>query len=253
MMVIVLAYRHDAAAHRLVDRWRGLGEDAAVLTGADLSRRGWRLVPSDPNATQIVVGDRVIAPPRAVLVRMPVMSNAELVHVHVDDRVYAASEMQAFLLAWLTSLTCPVLNRPTTANLGGPAWHAAEWVRRARRLGFPARPYVLRSTAIAPAVTEPRVDAGMRYVDVACNQAFDVGGQPLPADHPSAQLALALARDADVEMLRAYVEPDGTFVEAGMWIDLDRAPVAEALTQRCFGYAHGRPRVGPAPATRVQA
>jgi uncharacterized membrane protein len=44
-------------------------------------------------------------------------------------------------------------------------------------------------------------------------------------------------------MLRVYFETtaDGTplFVEAGMWIDLAADPIADAVTERCFGFVHG--------------
>ena len=44
-------------------------------------------------------------------------------------------------------------------------------------------------------------------------------------------------------MLRVYFETteDGTplFVEAGMWIDLAADPIADAMTERCFGFVHG--------------
>ncbi|MEO6772042.1 MAG: hypothetical protein ABI467_03360 [Kofleriaceae bacterium] len=241
----MLAYSHDAAAYRLVERWRALGEDAVVVTGADLSRRGWRFVAGDPGATRIAVGERVVAGSevRAIVIRMPMMSDGEIAHVHVEDRAYAASEMQAFLLAWTSSLSCTIVNQPTTCNLGGPAWHPAEWVRRARRLGLAACSYVVRSTAAEPAGGELRVDANAKFVDVVGRRAFAVGGRaPLPADDPAAGLALALARDAEVEMLRVYYELEDSgaprFVEAGMWIDLDNDAIAEALTERCFGYVH---------------
>jgi hypothetical protein len=246
-MVIVLAYSHDAAAHRLVERWRACGEDAAVVTATDFSRRGWRFVAGDPATTRMAIGDRTIpsAELRAVVTRMPVMSEGELAHVHAEDRAYAAAEIQAFLLAWLSSLSCTILNQPSTSSLCGPAWHPAEWVRRARQLGLSARPFSVRTSLATPGSSEPRVAAGTQSVDVVGRRAFAVGARaPLSADDPAARLALALARDAEVEMLRVYYELDDTgapsFVEAGMWIDLDNDAIADALTERCFGFIHRR-------------
>ena len=148
-MVIILAYAHDRAAAALAARWRAAGEDAAVLTCADLSRRGWLHVPNDPSRGRVAIDGRIVATQtiRAVIVRMPVVSEVELAHLHPGDRSYAASEMQAFLLSWLSSLLCSVINRPTTCNLGGPAWHTSEWVLRAARVGLAVRPLAWSSTA----------------------------------------------------------------------------------------------------------
>src|SRR5262245_10291653 len=141
-MVVVLAYRHDVAARVLVNRWREAGGGAALLTCADLSSPGWRYVAGQPDAGQAHIDGGIVATRdiAAVVTRIPAVAESELAHVHEDDRRYAAAEMQAFLLAWLSSLECPVLNRPSSSNLAGPGWSTTEWVRRAQRLGIAARP-----------------------------------------------------------------------------------------------------------------
>ena len=251
-MLVVLAYAHDQSARALVDRWRAAGEDAGVLTCADLSRPGWVFRPGDPANGRAVIEGRTVssADIRAVIVRMPAIGEAELGHVHAQDRAYAASEMHAFLLAWLASLPCPVLNRPTPYNLGGPAWHTSEWVRRARRLGLAARSVVWNAAFVGDGAPDlpRRLDAHSRFVDVVGGRAFLVGGrEPGPDDEALAAAALALARDAGVEVLRAYFEPapDGppVFLEAGLWIDITSNEIADALTERCLGFVHARPGV----------
>jgi hypothetical protein len=47
--------------------------------------------------------------------------------IAADDRSYAMAEVNAFLVAWLSSLTCPVLNRPTATSLCGPGWSQTHW------------------------------------------------------------------------------------------------------------------------------
>src|SRR5262245_50641677 len=203
MMFVVLAYAHDAGAQALVQRWCAHGEDAALLTCADLSRPGWRYVGGSVSG-QAVINGQLISTREidAVITRIPAVGEAELVHVHEDDRRYAAAEMQAFLLAWLMSLECPVLNRPTPSNLGGPSWSVAQWVRRARRLGLAARP-VRQCLVYAPGVSygaECRVDTNAIFVDVVGERAFLVGGRAPRTDEGSfAQAAIALARNAGVE------------------------------------------------------
>jgi hypothetical protein len=66
-----------------------------------------------------------------------------LEHIVTEDREYVAAEMAAFLLAWLTELKCPVINRPSTTCLCGPGWSAAQWEQAAVQAGIRA---VLRST-----------------------------------------------------------------------------------------------------------
>ena len=244
-MLVILAYAHDAGARALVERWRADGEDAALLTCADLSRPGWRH--GGGMTGQAVIDGQLIATRdiRAVVTRIPAVGEAELMHLHDDDRRYAAAEMQAFLLAWLMSLECPVLNRPMPSNLGGPFWSTAEWVRRARRLGLAARPVRQRLVYVSGVSRLPdrRIDPNAIYVDVVGERAFLTGGRTPRGDEASlARAAVALARDAGAELLRVYFEcrPDQApvFLEAGLWIDIAADGVAAALINRCRAVAH---------------
>ena len=241
-MLVVLAYRHDAAARALVDRWRAAGERSALLTCEDFTRPGWVYVAGDPAAGSADIDGQVIATSevRAVVVRIPAVGEGELAHVHQDDRSYAASEIQAFLLAWLSSLHCPVLNRPSPSNLGGPWWSLAQWVQRARRLGILARPVTERVVFVADAspVTERRVDGSAILVDVVGNRAFLAGGRdPAASEAALVEAAVSLARDAGVELLRVYFEPGSeqvpVFLEAGLWIDVAADRIASAVADRC--------------------
>jgi hypothetical protein len=181
---------------------------------------------------------------RAVITRMPAVGEVEVAHVHPDDRRYAAAEMQAFLLAWLSSLECPVLNRPSPNNLGGPWWTVAQWVQRARRLGVAARPVKQRIVfqADASTDTERRVDANAIFVDVVGDRAFLIGGrEPVASEAPLVHAAVSLARDAGVELLRVYFEPGSeerpVFIEADLWIDIAADSVASAVADRCRALA----------------
>lgn len=242
MTYVVLAYLNDVAARALVQRWRAAGEQAALLTCADLSRPRWRYVAGDLGAGRADVDGQLIATPaiRAVITRMPAVGEAELGHVHKDDRVYAAAEMQAFLLAWLSSLECPVLNRPSPSSLAGPSWSVAQWVQRALRLGLRARPVEQRAVFVkaAPSAAERRLDGNSIFVDVIGKRAFLAGGrEPRASEAPLVQAALALTWDAGVDMLRVYFEPGSeqrpVFLEVGLWVDVAAEAVAKALADRC--------------------
>jgi hypothetical protein len=253
-MFVVLAYAHDTGARALVQHWRADGEDAALLTCADLSRPGWRHSGGVASGQAVIDGQLIATRDiRAVITRIPAVAEAELVHVHEDDRRYAAAEMQAFLLAWLMSLECPVLNRPTPSNLAGPSWSVPQWVRRARRLGLAARP-VRQRLVYAPGVphgNDCRIDPNAIFVDVVGERAFLVSGRPPRAREDAlARAAIALTQNAGVELLRVYFEHGSeqrpVFVEAGLWIDIDAESIAEALIDRCRGFAHG-PRESRSP------
>ena len=75
-----------------------------------------------------------------VLVRLPRISAEELRHIEAADREYVASEMTAFLAVWLSSLSCPVLNRPAPDCLFGSNWRPEHWVRLAAQVGLLVRP-----------------------------------------------------------------------------------------------------------------
>jgi len=250
-VVVVLAYAHDTAARGLVARWRAAGVAAELMTCADLSRPGWRYLAGDPSAGRININGLVMpsAAIDAVVTRMPAVGEAELAHVHEEDRAYAASEMQAFLLAWLSALECPVLNRPSPANLAGPAWSRPEWARLARQIGLGARAVRHRAVYVPGAPqADTRFDPTLVPVDVVGERAFLAGGrEPRGDESHVAQAALALARIAGVDIVRVHFEPQAepgpVFVEVSFWVDVAAEPVGAAVLDRCRNGA----QVGAAP------
>ena len=139
-MLIILAKREDTGAAWLADRWRT--HDAAVLSPADLSRPGWTHYVGSQRPSRVHIGGREVSEEEisGVLVRMASVGLEELDHIVPSDRAYVAAEMTAFMLARLSSLNCPVLNRPTAQSLGGPAFQDEQWVHFASRIGIPIVP-----------------------------------------------------------------------------------------------------------------
>jgi len=138
--VLVIASQYDEAARDLVAQWAP--EGAALCAPRDLSRPGWRYCLSDSNASTAVAGGTVIRRRdiSGVLVRLFAIPPEELQHIVPEDRCYVASEMTAFLTAWLSSLSCPIVNRPTAGSLSGPAWRPEQWTATACRAGIPVMP-----------------------------------------------------------------------------------------------------------------
>lgn len=135
-MIAVLASELDSEAQSVVADWAACG--AALLSARDLTTAGWEFHPADPTAGVAVVGGRrvPVANLRAVLTRRPAVLSEELAWLDPGDRQYVAAETNAFLVAWLSSLPCPVVNRPTTTSLCGPAWDELRWRSAAAGVGI---------------------------------------------------------------------------------------------------------------------
>ncbi|HEV2714058.1 MAG TPA: hypothetical protein VGU64_02260, partial [Terriglobales bacterium] len=126
-MIVVLASLDDSSAEALVQRWAHV--DARLMTCEDLSRSGWSVSPHLRGRGMTVIGgERVgVKHIQGVLVRLSFVTENELPHIHPEDRLYLAAEIMAFLVAWLSELPCPVLNRPTPFCLAGPSWRPEQW------------------------------------------------------------------------------------------------------------------------------
>ena len=135
-MIAVLASRLDPEAQAVVAEWSAA--EAALLSAEDLGSAGWAYSPGDPGSgTAVVDGRRIrVADLTAVLTRRPAVLAEELHRIDPTDRVYVAAEMNAFLVAWLSALPCPVVNRATPTSLCGPAWDKWQWQTTCARLGI---------------------------------------------------------------------------------------------------------------------
>jgi len=139
-LLVVVGSQHDQAAQELVAAWTT--HCAALLTCEDLSTAGWQLRVPGRSRSQAVVSGKIISEEdiQGVVMRRPWIIEGELTHITASDREYVAAEMNAFLLAWLTSLKCPVLNRPSGTSLCGPNWRAFQWAQAAAAAGFKVQP-----------------------------------------------------------------------------------------------------------------
>ena len=235
-VVLVLADDSDATAARFVNSRHAAG--ARLLRPADLSQAGWTYqVGSVDNALACVAGERIEARRiRGVLSRLVAVTEHHLPQVDAADRAYVAAEMGAFLIAWLSALPCPVVNRPVPPSLAGPSWHWAQWAQLASRLGLAVAPLHCSvrpgiddeadGTAAPPTAAPPlRVDV---MGDVAVNP-------PRPA---LADQALRLARAAGVSQLGLWFDADrddALLVGIDPWADLDQPAVADQAWAVCSG------------------
>jgi hypothetical protein len=215
-MIVVLAGDKDAAARSLVARWQAY--DAHWITPAGLSVAGWRCYSHSLNPSTCVLSGRVVESREitAVLTRLPCVTEYDLPHIQPPDRAYVAAEMTAFLVWWLGSLDCPVLNPPTPTGLAGPNWRSEQWAHCAAGLGIPVRP-VLRTVSryASSTASEPAV---------ASVKATVVGDRCLGSEDASiTSRARRLANAAGASLLEVEFsgpEPDSLFLSANSCPDV---------------------------------
>lgn len=203
-----------------------------MLTATDLSTPGWRVLTSDLAGSRAVADGTVIpvSSITGVLVRLPAITESELPMIAAADRTYAAQEMTAFLTYWLSSLPCPVLNRPTASSLCGPNWRSERWVLTAARLGLPVSPRKRRTPAFSG---EPSPADLLSWPDDGRVAATVVGDRCVGTqDEVVAARARMLASAAGVDLLSAHFSGQGAgsrFFEAHTWVNLNDAQTADAI------------------------
>ena len=192
-MIVIFASRYDEGASSLTERWKNY--DASLLTCDDLSVAGWRHFLNDEAASFAVVNGQVVEVNNihAVLIRWPGVFSRELIQIAPHDRDYVASEMMAFLVSWLTNLSCPVINKPTPVNLTGPAWRLEQWTYAAAQLGIPVKP--ARRHVAREVSTETPTEAATATVTVVGDRCFG-NVEPVLLDQ-----SRQLARAAGVSLL----------------------------------------------------
>lgn len=225
--LLVLASCYDATAKSLVSRWSDFG--AKLLTCEDLSKIGWQQF-QDSNKISTAVVDGKIVPTeeiRGVLVRLPFVMEQDLFHIVPEDRDYVAAEMTSFLLYWLDTLKCPVINKPTSACLCGPNWRYEQWIHAASKVGMKIEP-VKRHVAFANSESNILNPNSYVKVTVVGEKCF---GQ---VDDMLANQAKLLAKTAGVDLLCVRFSGSGNdsfFVGADLVLEKIEDNVADAILQ----------------------
>jgi hypothetical protein len=213
-MLVVLASKWDEQAAEL-DR---SCDDVRLLTPHDLSVEGWVFRPSFPESG-VMVADGECIPTKeitGVFTRLPCVMPHELLRMVPEERDYAAAEMHAFLVAWLSTLRCPVVNRPTPGHLAGPAWGRERWISEAAKQGIPVVEFDRDSASDSPLCAPDSV------ITVVGKDIFGANDPSLGA------YATQLANIAKVTALTVYFEKANVQF-ASCSIDLGNEAVKRAL------------------------
>lgn len=234
-MLVVLAHRYDQEASQLVSRWSADG--ARLLTSADLSRQGWHYSSEAPAESTAVVSGRIVPVDQitGVLTLLPAIFEQELVDIVPSDRSYVAAEMTAFLLCWLSTLPCTVLNRPTPTCLSGPYWRQERWVSAAAGFGIPVQP-VCRRTALREESVPQQPGTQCVTVSVVGEQCFG------KVDDALLRWSRQLAELAGVELLTVHFSspgPDARLLDASLRPDFSIPGVEDAVLALLTNFSTG--------------
>jgi hypothetical protein len=222
--VLIITDVFDENARALTTR---LGEQAVIVTPLDLSRPGWTFHHDTSRRTgcnSLVAFTATKL--SAVIIRIVAVFPGHIPHVVARDREYVAAEMTAFLRAWLTGLSCPMLNSPTALCLSGPAWEMERWAMLGHRMGVPFVPMCR---------TIPMNERVPLAGSELCTRVVVVGNEVVPDPDCSRDMvhrARALANYAGVYCAAVYFDrsgPAARVVSVDCWPNLSETVVLDAL------------------------
>jgi hypothetical protein len=197
-IVAILAHSGDPAARMLAGAWPD--GSARVLTPATLPAWGlsWELGHGGISAggakppgsdTPLDIG--------GVVSLLDAVSPTDLPGIAAGDRDYVASEMTAFLSAWLRKVRCPRLNPPSLVSLSGDM-----------------HPLLWRAHALDCGMRAPAFDAFDGAAPAACEDCEErmsvtlIGHRAIGTlDQAAIALARALAARVRLPMLTAAMRP----------------------------------------------
>jgi hypothetical protein len=142
-MHVILCHPDDAAALWLHGALIALGLPKVELVAVEQLVYARRIVhridsAGDRSVIDLFDGRKLDSATIAGLVnRIRFLPQQHLTRVAASDRSYAADELRAWLLAWLDSLPCPVINRARPQDLGGLWHHPATVAHQAAVAGLP--------------------------------------------------------------------------------------------------------------------
>jgi hypothetical protein len=94
-----------------------------------------------PHSEIVVKGTKTTAQEiDGVISTIPYFLPQEFYHVDPADREYVCAEVSAFLIYFLSELSCKKLNPPSTRRLSGLSMNRIEWLKAATRCGVPIWP-----------------------------------------------------------------------------------------------------------------
>jgi len=224
-LILVFASELDEVARDATTDWSE--QEAVLLTPADIFCKGWRTRIGGVRDWSIVANGQQwpIRSVSGVVSRLPCILARELFDIQPDDRPFAAAEATAFALFFLSSIPCPVVNRPTPNCLNGPNWQPEQWVRACLEAVVPFKASCRRTNEV---INPETASSCLRSVIVLAGKCLE--------DTSDGCLAgvLRLARLANVTFLQVYFMQDKgetIFYRAELTPDLSKVEIRNALRE----------------------
>lgn len=140
-MILVFSAPGNQHARTFAARFRSA--DVRMLTCEDLSNKGWKIDQSNFETSRICLGGTsyAVGEITGLISLSPAIQQQELLHIQEEDRLYVATEMNAFLTFFFSRLTCPMMNRPVLGNFLGTNWRQEHWLQKAAECGLYVVPF----------------------------------------------------------------------------------------------------------------
>jgi hypothetical protein len=141
-MHVILCHPDDAAALWLHGALVALGLPTVELVAVEQLVYARRIVhridgAGDRSVIDLFDGRRLDSTIEGLVNRIRFLPQQHLTRVAASDQSYAVDELRGWLLAWLDSLPCPVINQPRPQSLGGLWHHPATVAHLAAVSGLP--------------------------------------------------------------------------------------------------------------------
>jgi hypothetical protein len=155
-MILIIAEPTDVAAHWLRPRLSArLSLPVAIVTPTQLvcSRHMSHRLSTRSTSSRFILANGAAVESSAlaaVVNRLGALPTDHLARASPRERTYARDELYAFLLGWLASLECPVVNRPEPSFLGGPWYPPREALQMAALAGLPCSAQRLTVDMVEP-------------------------------------------------------------------------------------------------------
>ena len=226
-MILLLASIADQNTAAFAREFAGL---ATVLTCYDLARWPSRFFHRRFTDSTISAGGKTIgvASISGVLNLLPAIFPEELSFYAEEERAYQTAELHALIVYFLSSLACPVVNRPSTVSLTGPVQNPASWLAVASAAAIPVARVTIASTG------KPLFPAHDPVLQVVC-----VNGKLItPSATAADRYTVDLARHCRLPYLQAQYRWEGSeirFVTASSYPDIRCQRTRTALREYLLG------------------
>jgi hypothetical protein len=204
-LILIISNIANEAATALVDRFP---VGAASLITASEFHASFRagIAVSDFSSSGITIrgAGNSTKDVSGVVTTIPCFLPQEFYYIEPADRNYVCSEMNAFFIYFLSELTCPKLNPPSTRTLSGMSLQKIEWMKTAHTLDIPVWPFHLKNSQ----PTDLDKPAGLHYLKAT------IIGDTIIGDHTPDSIATTMIRLSKAFSLPYlsghFFSPDGT-------------------------------------------